>query len=88
MSKKKQNNGVFHKLLLWLYSYIKIVISDLKKIYQSITVPQQRKKVFGNIWTFIKTFYQRFMGEGILKESASLTYITLLGFVLLSIFWF
>jgi len=81
MSKKKQNNSIFHKLLLWLYTYIKIVISDLKKIYFSITVTQQRKKVFGNIWTFIKTFYQRFMGEGILKESASLTYITLLGFV-------
>lgn len=81
MSKQKQKKGLLQKLFLWLYSYIKIVNSDLKKIYQSITVTQQRKKVFGNIWTFMKTFYQRFMSEGILKEAASLTYITLLGFV-------
>ena len=81
MSKQKQKRGFLQKFFLWLYFYIKIVNSDLKKIYQSITVTQQRKKVFGNIWTFMKTFYQRFMSEGILKEAASLTYITLLGFV-------
>ncbi len=81
MSKNKQKKGLLQKFFLWLYSYLKIVISDFKKLYQSITITQQRKKVLGNIWTFLKTFYQRFMSEGILKESASLTYITLLGFV-------
>ncbi|MEN6445605.1 MAG: YihY family inner membrane protein [Candidatus Cloacimonas sp.] len=81
MSKKKQKSGFLHKLFLWLYSYISIVISDLKKIYQSLTVAQQRKLILKNVWQFLKDFYQRFMNEGILKESASLTYITILGFV-------
>ena len=81
MSKKKQKSSFFHKLFLWLYSYINVVIVDIKKIYQALTVAQQRKLIINNIWNFIKNFYQRFMGEGILKESASLTYITILGFV-------
>lgn len=54
---------------------------DLKAVLQSLSTPEKRQKLPGRIWVFVRDFYHRVTTEGIMKESAALTYITLLGFI-------
>jgi membrane protein len=42
---------------------------------------EKRKVLFKNIGTFLVLFYKKTTSEGVLKEAAALTYITLLGFI-------
>ncbi|HOH46521.1 MAG TPA: YihY family inner membrane protein, partial [Candidatus Cloacimonadota bacterium] len=49
--------------------------------YDVFTHPRKRKLILKNSWSFLRVFYKRVTTEGVLKESASLTYITLLGFI-------
>ena len=72
---------MLHKVFMWITSYLKIAIIDLYKVYLYITVPKRRATAARNVWNFLRILYHRIISEGILKESASLTYITLLGFV-------
>lgn len=71
MSKKK---GLIASLV--------IAISEkIRTVYEVLTTPEKLKQVMIKVWDFIKLFYKRITNDGVLKESASLTYITLLGFV-------
>lgn len=81
MGKQKTSTGLLHKVFMWITSYLKIAIIDLYKVYLYITVPKRRATAARNVWNFLRILYHRIISEGILKESASLTYITLLGFV-------
>lgn len=81
MGKQKSQSSLLHRFVMWISSYLKIAIEDIYKVYLSIAVPQRRAKLLKNLWLFLRYFYRRIIAEGILKESASLTYITLLGFV-------
>jgi len=81
MGKHKNQDNIFNRFLVWLSSYVKIAIIDVYKVYLYITVPKRRAKLMKNSIVFLRMFYNRIITEGILKESASLTYITLLGFV-------
>jgi len=65
----------------WIGSYLQMVASDLGNVWMFFTNQRKRKVVLGHISRFFKVLYHRITTEGVLKESASLTYITLLGFV-------
>lgn len=64
-----------------LLAYLKLPFSDLFTIYEHISNPEKRRKMLKNTWHFIRVLYIRVTSEGVLKESASLTYITMLGFI-------
>ena len=81
MGKKKQESSVKHRLFITLSSIVRIFIIDIYRIYLYIAIPQRRKKMLGNAYKFLKLVYSRVTSEGVLKESGSLTYITILGFV-------
>jgi len=81
LGKQKQESSLGHRIFMWLTSYLKVVAIDAYRVYLYIAVPKRRKKMMGNISDFFKLFYHRATTERVMKESASLTYITLLGFV-------
>lgn len=62
-------------------SLIKAVSEKVRAVYEAFTTPEKLRQVLINIWDFIKVLYIRITRDGVLKEAASLTYITLLGFV-------
>lgn len=62
-------------------SLIKAVSEKVRAVYEVFTTPEKLRQVLINIWDFIKVLYIRITRDGVLKEAASLTYITLLGFV-------
>lgn len=64
-----------------LVSYIRMGWDDLLAFLGTMTNPRKRKQVFRQSSKFLSILYKRITTEGVLKESASLTYITLLGFV-------
>lgn len=64
-----------------LLSYLKTGWEDLAIFLNTVTEPRKRKLILKNSWHFLSVLYRRVTTEGVLKESASLTYITLLGFV-------
>lgn len=78
----KQAKTPFWKSL-WdlLLSYLKLPFRDFVVLYNVFTHPRKRKLILKNSWSFLRVFYKRITTEGVLKESASLTYITLLGFI-------
>lgn len=49
--------------------------------YGVLKDPQKRKTASQKTLLYLKTFYRRIMKEGVMKESASLTYITILSIV-------
>lgn len=71
MSKKK---GLIASLVI-------AIGEKIRTVYEVLTTPEKLKRVMIKVWDFIKLFYKRITNDGVLKESASLTYITLLGFV-------
>lgn len=81
MGMQKQQSSFSHRAIMWLSSYPKIAIIDAYRVYLHLTIPQRRKKILSNMYIFLKGLYSRITSEGVLKESGSLTYITLLGFV-------
>jgi membrane protein len=81
MGKQKTSSGILHRFFIWITSYLRIAIIDLYKVYIYLTVPKRRAQLVRKSWVFLRILYNRIISEGILKESASLTYITLLGFV-------
>jgi membrane protein len=62
-------------------SYIRTLFGDIGRLVSVVSHPSKRKLVLKNAWHFLSVLYTRITTEGVLKESASLTYITLLGFV-------
>lgn len=68
----------FLKLILY---YLIIGWNDLKSAMSNLTEPDKRRLLFGKIKTFVLLFHKKAVQEGILKEAAALTYITILGFI-------
>lgn len=65
----------------YLLRLFRTVIADLAQLYRFIQDPLKRKHILKRTGVFFKQLYGRIAAEGVLKESASLTYITLLGFI-------
>ncbi len=81
MGKHKSETSAHHRLFMWLTSYLRIAIVDLYRAYLYLITPKRRKRLWVDINEFSKIYYRRFTAEKVLKESGSLTYITILGFV-------
>jgi hypothetical protein len=81
MTKKKAQGGLWSSLGLAFGNYFRTLVSELKELWLHLKDPAQRKDGWKKVSGFILTFYRRFSSESILKESASLTYITILGFI-------
>lgn len=64
-----------------LLTYLKLPFKDILVIYAAFSHPRKRRLILKNVWEFLRVFYRRLTTEGVMKESASLTYITLLGFI-------
>lgn len=81
MTKKKANGGLWSSLWLAFGNYFRTLVSELKELWLHLKDPAKRKASWKEVRGFVLTFYRRFSSESILKESASLTYITILGFI-------
>ncbi|MDP2173829.1 MAG: YihY/virulence factor BrkB family protein [Candidatus Cloacimonadaceae bacterium] len=79
MTKKKFQP--FSSLIDSIMSYLRTVIADAKRTWEHLQNPRKRKLILKNVSHFFHTLYVRITTEGVLKESASLTYITILGFL-------
>ncbi|HOC95932.1 MAG TPA: YihY family inner membrane protein [Candidatus Cloacimonadota bacterium] len=81
MTKKKAHGSLWSSLGIAFGNYFRTLVSELKQFWLHMKDPAKRKDSWKKMSGFIRTFYRRFSSEGILKESASLTYITILGFI-------
>lgn len=72
---------LWKRLIILIFYYIRLGLHDLIEALSNLTEKDKRKVIFENIGRFMKLFYRKFMQESVLKESAALTYITLLGFI-------
>lgn len=75
--KIRKKVGFFETLI----SYPVTMVEDILHLYANLNNRRKRKLILKNAWHFLSVLYTRVTTEGVLKESASLTYITLLGFV-------
>lgn len=69
------------RLIILLFYYIRLGLHDLEHALTHITDKKKRVILWQNICNFVCLFYKKAAQETILKESAALTFITLLGFV-------
>ncbi len=74
-------NGKSRNILNTLGSFFVALYEDISSLFKTLSHPRKRKLVLKKSAEFFRVFYKRVTTEGVLKESASLTYITLLGFV-------
>lgn len=81
MGKQKKLAGTVHGIFMWLTSYLRVAVIDLYKVYLYVTIPKRRKHMLHDVSIFLGRLYSRITYERVLKESGSLTYISLLGFV-------
>ena len=73
--------SLWKRLLILLFYYIRLFFSDLAKALTHLTDKDKRKVLWKNVSAFLTLFYKKVMQEGVLKEAAALTYITILGFI-------
>lgn len=78
---RKKRKGLINRILDGIMSYLGILIEDSKNVYSYLWVPEKRRVLRIEVDRFSKLFFYRITTEGVLKESAGLTYITLLGFI-------
>ena len=81
MPKKRPRASLFSSVATSLKTYIDVFKQDLAKAWEHVRTPELRLKVWRKVRDFVTVFYRRVIAEGILKEAASLTYITILGFI-------
>lgn len=74
MKESKNKHNIFASFFFALQD-------DIRSIIRVLSDADRRKQMLKNSFNFFKLLYTRITTEGVLKESASLTYITLLGFV-------
>ncbi len=79
MRKKRKN--IFGRFADGIRSYLDILMEDTLNVYAFFWIPEKRKILAQNIRYFFRLLYHRIITEGVLKESAGLTYITILGFI-------
>lgn len=64
-----------------LLNYLSLPFVDFGTIYRNFKDPELRKQILSKVWIFLRLLFDRITTEGVLKESSSLTYITVLGFI-------
>jgi len=80
------------KYSLWIRPFVFIVhylrfgLGEIDNALSYLTNTKKRKILANEVHRFLRLFYLKAKQEGILKESAALTYITLLGFIPFLIF--
>lgn len=77
----KKRKGLVLSVWESVLAYLKLPFTDLITVWDYMRSPAKRRYAARKVWEFISIFYRRVTTEGVLKESASLTYITLLGFI-------
>lgn len=65
----------------WLGSYYRTAVIDFYRAYCTLRSPKRRKNIWQDMVSFSTAFYRRITKEGVLRESASLSYVTILGFI-------
>jgi len=73
--------SLWKRLFILLFYYIRLGLHDLEQALTHVIEKDKRKVLIDNISSFMNLFYRKFVQEGVLKEAAALTYITLLGFI-------
>ena len=64
-----------------ILAYLTLPFVDFGTVYQNFKNPELRRQILTKVWNFLKLLFDRITTEGVLKESSSLTYITMLGFI-------
>ncbi|PKN78287.1 MAG: hypothetical protein CVU48_08755 [Candidatus Cloacimonetes bacterium HGW-Cloacimonetes-1] len=64
-----------------IFSYISVLFEDVFTTYKYLHDSKKRRQIGTNVAQFARLYFHRVTTEGVLKESAGLTYITLLSFV-------
>jgi YihY family inner membrane protein len=83
---EKEKKGFFQTLWLLLIGIFKTAQYDIVAFWKYISNPQWRKKLWADLSNFVRSFYQIFNKERILREAGALTYITIMGFVPVVVF--
>jgi membrane protein len=78
---RRKNNSLSDRLISPLVNYLQTGMADLAKAWDALKDDRQRRQLQQKVSAFFRLLYSRITTEGVLKESASLTYITILGFV-------
>ncbi|MDZ4122011.1 MAG: YihY family inner membrane protein [Candidatus Cloacimonadaceae bacterium] len=78
---RKKRKGLASRIYGGVTSYIGILIEDIMTIYTNLWIPEKRRQLWQNISRFFRLFLYKITTEGVLRESAGLTYITILGFI-------
>ena len=81
VGKRKDRENIFAKLRKWLMSYLRIMILDTYRVYLYLSSARRRKIMMTEVSSFLKVLYKRITTEGVLRQSASLSYVTILGFI-------
>ncbi len=78
---EKAKKGLFRNL--WSVSITSATagLQDLAGLWGYVSKPDLRKKILGDIWSFLKELFLKIKNERIPREAAGLTYTTILGFV-------
>jgi membrane protein len=73
--------SLWKRLLILLFYYLRLGLHDIGNTLSYVIDPKKRMVLLVNIKNFCILFYRKAAQEAILKESAALTYITLIGFI-------
>lgn len=83
---EKEKKGFFQTLWVLLIGIFNTAKYDIIVFWKYISNPQWRKRLWADLSNFIKSSYQIFNKERILREAGALTYITIMGFVPVVVF--
>ena len=73
--------SLWKRFILLLVYIIRFILHDILHVLSHLSDRHKRRQLQRSIGRFLTLFYKKIMQESILKESAALTYITLLGFL-------
>lgn len=73
--------GFFKNVWSMVATLVSTVINDLTGLWDYARKPELRKKVLSDLWAFLRELAFKIKKERVLREAASLTYTTILGFV-------
>lgn len=78
---KKKRTSKWSEIRNTLFSSMSIITEDMRVVYAFCSDSNRRAELVVKIQKFFRLFFYRVTNEGVLKESAGLTYITILGFI-------
>lgn len=77
----KRKNNLFSEIHKVLTSYTKAVALWLNRIWSHVVMTKDHKKVLHRVGSFLKLWISRIIKENVPRESGSLAYVTILGFI-------